>query len=643
MEANGKHSFMHGISLVETLVGLAVFFAISVSVYQVYTVTFKAFSGARMQVLANNLANEHLEFIRNIPFSEIGVVKGIPPGIIVATTTVTRENMTFEIGTTVRNIDDPFDGVICPGEIEMCGEIDFSPADYKLIDLSIICTSCSSPARTFRFTGRVAPKGLETASMNGALFIRAIDANGELVSGATVEVVNNTVTPAVNITDTTDTEGYLRIVDVPPATISYQITVSKSGYSTDQTYATSTANPNPIAPPLTVAAQTVTRATFAIDRTSQMNISSLTETCGAVPGSISASLTGSKLIGRDPDVLKHAAFPFVMTGGNSVLVAGLEWDMYTISLAPQQGGYDLAGIIPLSPFSLASNVTQNVKLIMKLNDPQGVLVTVKDAATGLPLTNASVTLGGATYEQTLFTGRGFLKQTDWSSGAGQASFTNPAMYAEDDGNIDAVSVPGVVQLKRAVGGATGGGDSSFHFLGARAFAAEQPQYVPAGFLVSSTFDTGSPSNFYDLAFQPTSQNPATGSLSAKFQFAATNTPNPVSWDFKGPDGTAGTYYAYGSPNIHPLHNGNRYFRYKTYLQTASTTFTPSVSDVSVVFASDCVPPGQVLFSGVPQGTHNLTVMLAGYATVQDVVAVTASWQSVDISLVPTGGGGGGMD
>ena len=132
-------------------------------------------------------------------------------------------------------------------------------------------------------------------------------------------------------------------------------------------------------------------------------------------------------------------------------------------------------------------------------------------------------------------------------------------------------------------------------------------------------------------------------MSAKFQFAATNTTNPASLDFKGPDGTAGTYYAYGSPNIHPLHNGNRNFRYKLYLSTASTTFTPSISDVSVVFASECVPPGQVLFSGVLQGTYNLTVSLAGYVTVQDIVAVAVSWQSIDISLVPTGGGGGGMD
>ena len=411
--------------------------------------------------------------------------------------------------------------------------------------------------------------------------MQVIDANGQSVPGADVQVVNTAVSPPVNFLDSTGSDGFLRIIDVPPSAQSYQITVSKAGYSSDQTYAASAENPNPVKPHATVAAQTVTQVSFAIDRTSQMSVASVTETCAPVPSYLSASVVGSKLIGRDPDVLKHAAIPFVAPEGTSVLVAGLEWDVYTISLEPQQGGYDLAGTIPLSPFFLAPNAGQNVKLVMKPSDPQSVLVTVRDAATNLPLTDASVTIAGAAYEQTLVTGRGFLKQTGWSGGPGQANFTNQAMYAEDDGNVDVTAAPGEVRLKQAF---TGEAYDPRPFFFSAAHAAPEG-YVPAGTLTSSTFDTGSPSNFYDLAFQPTGQNPYTGFNSVQFQFAATNTPNPVSWDFKGPDGTAGTYYAYGSPNIHASHNGNRYFRYKLYLSTASTTFTPSVSDVSVVFAS----------------------------------------------------------
>ena len=454
MSVRDTHASQRGISLVETLVGLAVFVVIAVSVYQSYATLLRVFTAARVQVLAGELANEQLEIIRNISYNQVGTDTGIPHGVVASTTVQMKGNLTFFSTTTIRNIDDPFDGVVCLGPIEMCANIDFSPADYKLVEILIACSNCGNDTRIFRFTGRVSPKNLETMTSNGALFIQAINANGEPVQGANVQVTNSTVNPPVNIMDTTDADGFLRIIDVPPAEQSYHVTVSKPDYSTDQTYATSTANPNPIAPPLTVVAQAVTQASFVIDRTSLMLFSSVTETCGPVsPTFIYLSLVSSKLIGRDPDVLKHPAVPFAIPSRGSVFIDDLEWDTYTISLAPQQGGYDLAGTIPLSPFVLAPSVVQNAKLIMKLNDPQGVLVTVRDAATGLPLTGASVTLAGATYEQTLATGRGFLKQTDWSSGSGQANFTDPAMYAEDDGNIDGVSIPGVVQLKLAVGGA----------------------------------------------------------------------------------------------------------------------------------------------------------------------------------------------
>ncbi|WP_340483347.1 hypothetical protein, partial [Acinetobacter baumannii] len=76
---------------------------------------------------------------------------------------------------------------------------DTSPADYKLVELELSCTTCVAPQIT-TFTGRAAPKGLETSSTNGALFIQAINASGAFLPGATVHVVNNAVSPAINIT-----------------------------------------------------------------------------------------------------------------------------------------------------------------------------------------------------------------------------------------------------------------------------------------------------------------------------------------------------------------------------------------------------------------------------------------------------------
>ncbi len=594
-------------TLLETLIAVAIIALVAFSIYRGYVVLLDVFLNMRLTVTATDLVSKHLEFIRNIPFSEIGLVEGIPPGIIASTTIVTRENMTFEIGTAIRNIDDPFDGTIGGNPS------DLSPADYKLVDISITCTSCPLPVRIFRFTGRVAPKGLETASTNGALFVRAIDANGQPVSGATVHIVNATVNPPVNITDTTGADGYLRVVDVKPATISYQITVTKDSYSTDsystdRTYTADAGNPNPAKPHATVALQTVTQASFAIDRTSTLNVSSVEETCIPVPN-VSFTLTGSKLIGTSPNVVKFSG-NYATDEGGVRSVSSLEWDSYEAVFS--EATHDLGGTIPLAPLAMLPNSTQGVKVVLKPKSLNALLVTVIDAATNLPLSGASVTLSAAGFDQVLMTGRGFLRQTDWSGGAGQAMFFDPVRYFEDDGNAAVTFSPGEIRLVEVA----------------------SSTYASSAVLISSTFDTGSPSAFYNLNFLPVSQPPETGTDAVRFQLATATTTSPASWAYLGPDGTGSTFYTAGNANISGIHADDRYFRYKLYLETASTTFTPSVSDVAVTFASACVPPGQVLFQGLANTTYTLTVDHAGYQTDVGSVTTGVPWQERAVRLSP---------
>ena len=191
-------------------------------------------------------------------------------------------------------------------------------------------------------------------------------------------------------------------------------------------------------------------------------------------------------------------------------------------------------------------------------------------------------------------------------------FSNPSSYADDDGNVDVTSIPGEIDLKQITPGI----------------------YAASGYLTSSIFDTGSPSNFFDVTSQPQSQPPDTGPDSAKFQIATATTTSPQTWDFKGPDGTAATFYTVGNTNINAVHNGDQYIRYRAYLSTASTTFTPTVSDVAVTFASDCVPPGQVFFSGLASNTYDITLTKAGYQTINDVVTVNQPWQEVIYTMGP---------
>jgi hypothetical protein len=87
----------------------------------------------------------------------------------------------------------------------------------------------------------------ETASNTGALFVRVIDDSGQAINGATVTATNSTVSPAVNVSDTTDVNGMAIFYDLPPSTTGYRYVVSAAlaGFSSLTTLAPNgTLSPN---------------------------------------------------------------------------------------------------------------------------------------------------------------------------------------------------------------------------------------------------------------------------------------------------------------------------------------------------------------------------------------------------------------
>src|SRR3989344_4727085 len=547
-------SSQKGFTLIESLVGVAVFMIIAVSVYQAYAATMNAVLVSRLKVTATALANEQFEIIRNLPYDDVGVVGSIPNGKIPHIQNLIRDNTEFAVETTIRNIDDPFDGTI--GGVPN----DLSPSDYRLTELEISCSSCRN-FTTLHFTTHVGPRALETASTNGALFIQVFDASGQQVSGADVHIENNQTIPAIVIDDTTNNDGLLQIVDAPPGVEAYEITASKSGYSTERTYPTGAPeNSNPTKPHATVALQQLTQISFAIDRTSTLDVSSITDTCSPV-SSIDFSLNGSKLIGINPDVLKYST-SHITDGSGRKTISGLEWDTYNLNFT--DGLYDLAGTVPLLPLVLNPNTNQDFKLIVMPKNPRNILVTIKDASTQLPLS---------------------------------------------DGTVKINDPVGEIRLRKIF-----------------------DEYESSAYLISSTFDTGSASNFHQILWQPQDQPPDTGQDSVRFQIATNN--NKTTWNFLGMDGTANTYYTLANQNINSLHNGDRYLRYKAFLQTASTTWTPIISDASFTFTSSCVPPGQVLFTGLDAGDYTLTASKAGYQPFADTITTSSSWQQREVVLSP---------
>ncbi len=587
-----------GFSFVELIVGIAVFTLIVGAVYSSYMSIFNVVHVSRAKIEAVSLVNEQLEIARNLSYADVGIDNGIPDGKLIHTQTISRDAYTYMVLTTVRNMDDPFDGTLGGSPN------DLSPADSKIVEIEVTCNNCKGNFTPMVVTTRIAPKNLETASTNGALFVRVFDANGNPVPLASVHIENNLINPPIIIDDVTNVNGVLQIVDAPPGVNAYEIIVTKSGYSTDETHAISGGNPNPSKPHATVVLQQVTQLSFVIDRLSTFDVTSVTDLCSPVPG-IDFSLTGAKLIGT-PNVLKYSQNK-VTNGSGTLSIPNIEWDTYTFTNI--DGVYDLVGINPISPVSLAPNANQNVQLVVALKNPNTFLVTVKDSVTSLPLSGVTVELTKTGYDSTKITGQGFLGQTDWSSGSGQATSTDLTKYFSSDGNIETASPAGDVVLKKIFG-----------------------DYVYSGVITSSSFDTGSASNFGQIDWNPTSQPVDTGTPNVRVQIA-TNNDGGV-WGFTGPDGTSGSYYTTSNKNISASNNGNQYFRYKLFLDTATTTATPNISDISVTFTSACTPPGQVSFAGLLSGSYVMHLSKTGYASQDINVNINTSWQSVEIIFVP---------
>lgn len=591
--------FRQGFSLVECLVGIAVFMIIALSVYQVYMKVFDAVRISRLKITAAAFANEQFEIIRNLSYADVGIEGGLPAGKIIRDRTITRDGIDFLTKTTIRSIDDPFDGTITSSPA------DLSPADYKIVEIEISCPAYRN-FQPLRFTTTVAPKNLETASNNGALFIRVFDANGQPVQGANVHIENNQLAPPIIIDEISDNNGSVQIVDAPPGVEAYEITVSKSGYSTEKTYPIGELeNPNPVKPHANVVLQQVTQISFAIDKLSSLNTSSISETCAPI-GNIDFSLTGSKLIGANPDVFKYNQNHTTSSSGIKT-IGNIEWDAYNLSFTDDF--YDLAGSIPILPLNLAPNTVQNFQLIVAPKDPLSLLVMVRDGATQLPLSDVSLKLEKTGYTSTRITGRGFLRQTDWSGGEGQTDFIDPTKYSTSNGNVEVVNPAGELRLRKIF-----------------------DEYLLNGELISSTFDTGSASNFQQILWQPQDQPPESGFDSVQFQIATNN--DKTTWNFIGPDGTANTFYTLANPNINPIHNGDRYIRYKIFLQTVDTMFTPNIAEIIFTFTSSCIPPGQVMFSGLNSGSYTLTASMTGYQTFSDTIDILSSWQQNEILLLP---------
>lgn len=578
-----------GFTLIEMLISATLFVVIGTSTYFAFQNVLEAISRSQVRSDAIALVKGEIETVRNMPYADVGIQGGYPAGKLLGTKTLTFSGNSFSLQTYVRNVDDPYDGTLggTPN--------DTAPADYKIVEYEIACTTCGSFA-PIAMTTTVSAKGLESASTNGSLFINVRDASGAPVPEASVHVVNTVLNPDITIDDETNNDGVLQLVDIPPSVKGYQITVTKPGYSTDQTYdLTLPGNPNPLMPHATVATQQVTSVTLFIDRVGTLNVTATDNQCAPIAG-LGFSVAGAKLIGVNPDVLKYPATSFTTDSAGKRTISNLEWDSYSIASV---GALEFTGTVPFVPFTLNPGATMDVRLLFEPKIARSLLVNVVDNA-NQPVDGASVQLvKSGSYDQTLYTARRTIGQTDW----GGANYNSQSGGVDDDNPTTELQV---------------------HSPGTGATSTE--------WVISNTYDMGSSNTtFYHLRFDAQLQ-PAHPSPDAIRIQVATNNDN-ATWNFVGPDGTEDSYFTTSNTLLPASLSGKRYLRYKLYFYLDGETTVTSFKDIAIDFNSSCIPTGQALFNALGPGTYTMTINKAGFQPyVDDAVSISGDWQQYKATL-----------
>jgi len=573
-----------GFTLIETLVSVAVLGILCASAYGLYATIINAIVYYRGQTTVSALAGQYLEVARNLAYSKIGTINGNPHGDLPDepnALNLTFNNINYKIYYVVNALHDQADP-------------NLTVQDYKQVKLYV---KNVQNGITKSFVTTIAPISLASMGNGGALSIQVIGSiysSYQHIAGATINITNTDVNPHINLTRTSGADGGWNEVGLPPDS-HYHISVTKDGYSSDQTYSVAQ-YPGTTQADATVILNQTQSVTLVIDKLSNMSLQTKDTACQPIAGVI-LSVQGAKTI--SPGLPKFNQ-NFTSNGGgiiNPVTTAScsntcgasnccLEWDTYTPALASSQ--YMIYGTSPVQTTDLLPNTSQNFSLILGQKTANSLLVLVKDES-GNSVEGASVELIGVGlgYDETKYTGGSVWTQNDWSGGAGQKNFEAVDRYSDDDGNITTDIVPLAVRLKETDG-----------------------EYVSSGSFISSTFDTGTDQTSYTILDWSSNQDP---DFSVKFQIAASDEkhdgPEDNYWqesvNYKGIDGTSSTYYAV--PKVTINSSAERYVRYKAFLSTTNPHKTPQLSSVSVNYVSGCPTPGQVMFPSLEAGNYDVLI------------------------------------
>lgn len=240
----------------DVVVGSALMLIIFVGLFGLLRASIQVTGLSKLRAAATELASSQMEYLRSLDYDDVGTVGGIPAGLVPQNATTTSAGVTYGVRTYIEYADDAADGV-------GAADSNFITTDYKRAKVSVTYT-VGGMTRDVTIVTNIVPSGIESTVGGGTLQVRAVNAVGAAVPGATVRIRNSSTSPAIDLSTFTDAAGLVWLPGAPTST-QYRIEVTKDGYSSAQTYVRDSTNQNPNPGYLTVVGGSTTSSTFAID------------------------------------------------------------------------------------------------------------------------------------------------------------------------------------------------------------------------------------------------------------------------------------------------------------------------------------------------------------------------------------------
>ena len=401
-----KFHLSSGQFYLDLIISVAVLSILGLTLFRLSALSYELISYNRSRIAARHLAQEKTEFIRNLPYDDIGTVGGIPSGTLIQLENTEINGLNYVIRTSIIYIDDPFDGQ---------APDDLLPTDYKRMRIDVSWGGlAASNINPITIITDISPKGIETSAGGGTLSILVFDANADPVPQADVHIVASSVTPSIDLNLKTADNGRVVLPGTPICVECYEITVTKPNYSLDKTYSQAeVANPNK--PQASLLVGQLTEISFRIDMVSTLNLTTRdNKASGYIPlGGVEFRLRNDKTIGTDTSDEPVYKFDeeFTSNPSGTVTISDVEWGNYVI-LLPTGTPYDVASTNPLTPLIILPNSTVDFNLALTGETSNNLWAVFTDGTSSAPVASVSARLSqSGVYEPDGLTG--LEADVDW--------------------------------------------------------------------------------------------------------------------------------------------------------------------------------------------------------------------------------------